>query len=168
LFASSAAERSLEDRYRSISETLRAGFIRRTSNTRGSQSVAFAVVLFNEASLRSALVQVLIAPLATGLSTIALLSTITLVVASRLVGRLSRLERQVERIANGEFETTVVSGPPDEVGLLAVAVGSMAAQLQRIWQTLHQREGERLLHQIAAGLAHNLRNNSFVRSQRRG
>ena len=73
-------------------------------------------------------------------------------------GHVERLEKQVERIAHGNFETSVVSGPPDEVGLLASAVGSMATQLRQMWQTIHQREGERLLHQVAAGLAHNLRN----------
>jgi signal transduction histidine kinase len=136
----------------------RVGTFRRTSIASGSQSVAWVVVLFDEARLRSSLVQAVAAPLVTGLSTIALLTTITLTLTSRLIRRISHLEEQVQRIANGEFETTVVSGPSDEVGLLASAVSSMAGQLQRMWQTIHQREGERLLHQVAAGLAHNLRN----------
>ena len=136
----------------------RAGVIRRTSLSSRSQSAAMVAILFDETRLRDAIVQAVIAPLATGLSTIALLATTSLVVTSRLIGRISRLENEVGRIAKGEFRTTLVSGPPDEVGRLASAVALMATQLQRMWQTLHQREGERLLHQVAAGLAHNLRN----------
>lgn len=146
----------------------RVGTFRRTVIASGSQSAAWVFVLFNETGLRAALIQAVVAPLATGLSTIALLTTITLALASRLVGRLSRLEKQVARISqgdfedgnfkDGDFEAAVVSGPPDEIGRLASAVRSMATQLRQMWQTIHQREGERLLHQVAAGLAHNLRN----------
>ena len=136
----------------------RVGTFRRTVIASGSQSAAWVFVLFNEAGFRAALIQAVVAPLATGLSTIVLLKTITLALASRLVGRLSRLEKQVERISQGDFEASVVSGPPDEIGRLASAVSSMATQLRQMWQTIHQREGERLLHQVAAGLAHNLRN----------
>lgn len=136
----------------------RATVFRRTRLIKSSDSPAWIIVLFDESKVKATLTRAVIAPLATGLSTVALLTTITLLLTSRLVGRLSRLQKQVERIAQGEFATTLAPGPPDEVGLLATAVDSMATQLQQMWKTLHQREGERLLHQVAAGLAHNLRN----------
>jgi signal transduction histidine kinase len=139
----------------------RAATFRRASISGASSvspAVAWVVVLFDESQLSAARTRAVIAPLVTGLSTVAALTAIMFILTSRLVSRLSRLRTQVERIASGDFETNVVPGPPDEVGLLAVAVGSMATQRQQMWRSLHQREGERLLHQVAAGLAHNLRN----------
>lgn len=147
----------------------RAGIFRRTqlaagsadsgpSGARPNRSPAWIIILIDEAKVRASLTRAVVAPLATGLSTVALLTTITLWLASRLIRRLSRLQKQVNRIAEGEFEATVEPGPLDEVGLLASAVNSMGTQLRQIWKTLHQSQGERLLHQLAAGLAHNLRN----------
>jgi signal transduction histidine kinase len=136
----------------------RATVFRRTKLARSSETPAWIIVLFDESKVKATLLRAVIAPLATGLSTVALLTTITLLLTSRLIRRLSRLQKQVERISQGEFNTTLAPGTPDEVGLLASAVNSMAMQLQQMWKTLHQREGERLLHQVAAGLAHNLRN----------
>ncbi len=97
-------------------------------------------------------------PLATGLSTVILLTSVTLVVASRLVRRLSRLQQHVNRIAEGDFETTVPMGVNDEVGMLGSAVTQMSAQLRNMWMTLQRQQGQKLLHQIAGGLAHQLRN----------
>jgi signal transduction histidine kinase len=136
----------------------RAGLLRRTNLTPPTAAATSIVVLFDEADLRATLTRATLAPLLTGLSTIVLLSTITGILTSRLVTRISRLRTQVERIAAGEFEAAVVPGPADEVGALASSIGSMANQLQQMWRTIHQREGERLLHQVASGLAHNLRN----------
>lgn len=136
----------------------RATVFRRTKLARSSETPAWIIVLFDESKVKATLIRAVIAPLATGLSTVVLLTTITLLLTSRLIRRLSRLQKQVERISQGEFATTLSSGVPDEVGRLTSAVNSMATQLQQMWKTLHQREGERLLHQVAAGLAHNLRN----------
>ena len=130
----------------------------RTAMGGRSPAGSWVVVFFDETNYRYLLTRAVIAPLATGLSTIVLLSTITLTLTSRLVNRLFRLHKQVDRIAGGEFETQLITGPQDEVGSLAAAVDLMAKQLQQMWKSLQQQEGERLLHQIAAGLAHNLRN----------
>ena len=136
----------------------RAAVFQRTQIAKSNETPSRIIVLFDESKITATLARAVIAPLATGLSTLVLLTTVTLLLTTRLVRRLSRLQNQVERIAEGEFATELVPGPPDEVGRLATAVDSMATQLQQMWNTLHQREGERLLHQVAAGLAHNLRN----------
>ena len=47
---------------------------------------------------------------------------------------------------------------PDEVGNLGDAVDSMAEQLNHLWLAINRRQSERLLHQMSAGLAHELRN----------
>ncbi len=115
-------------------------------------------VLFDEADLRSSRLRAAMLPLASGLSTVILLTSVTLVFASRLIRRLSRLHQQVNRIAAGDFETTVPIGVKDEVGMLGTAVSQMSAQLRQMWTTLQRQQGQKLLHQIAGGLAHQLRN----------
>ncbi len=126
-------------------------------NPRG---VTIVSVWFLESELRAELWRAALPPLITGLSTILLLATITLSLTSRLVGRLKRLQLQVQQIADGNFGATYRAEQVgnDEVSRLAVAINSMSTQLGQMWDALHQREGERLLHQIASGLAHNLRN----------
>lgn len=133
----------------------RVGRFRRTTAGTFASTV---IVLFDEANLRAGVTRATLAPLITGLSTVVLLSSLTLVMTSRLVSRVSRLRQQVQKISLGDFETTVVPGPQDEIGQLASSISSMSMQLQQMWRALHQREGERLLHQVASGLAHDLRN----------
>ncbi len=116
------------------------------------------VVMFDDADWRDIRLQAAAAPLVTGLSTILLLSSVALYLASRLVIRLKRLQREVDTIAQGNFSSHLVAGPDDEIGRLGRAVETMAAQLQRMWDALGREHGQRLLHQIAGGLAHNLRN----------
>jgi len=75
-----------------------------------------------------------------------------------LVVRLKRLQREVDTIAQGNFSSHLAAGPDDEIGRLGRAVETMAVQLQQMWDALGRQHGQRLLHQIAGGLAHNLRN----------
>ncbi len=116
------------------------------------------VVMFDDADWRDIRLQAAAGPLVTGLSTIVLLSSVALYLASRLVARLKRLHREVELIAQGNFSGHLEAGPDDEIGRLGRAVETMAAQLQQMWDALGRQHGQRLLHQIAGGLAHNLRN----------
>jgi signal transduction histidine kinase len=121
-------------------------------------AVQDVVVLFDDTQWRGARLQAAAAPLLTGLSTIVLLSSITLLLTGRLIRRLTRLQREVDAIASGDFTGDLQLGPDDEIGRLGKAVQSMAVQLRQMWQALGQQHGQRLLHQIAGGLAHNLRN----------
>jgi signal transduction histidine kinase len=116
------------------------------------------VVMFDDADWRDIRLQAAAAPLVTGLSTILLLSSVALYLASRLVIRLKRLQREVDTIAQGNFSSHLVAGPDDEIGRLGRAVETMATQLQQMWDALGREHGQRFLHQIAGGLAHNLRN----------
>lgn len=116
------------------------------------------VILFDEQQLRTTRWQIAALPLVTGLTTTILLATITLVMTGRLIGRLMHLERQVDRIATGAFDTAIAAGPDDEIGMLGDSVRRMAAQLKQLWENAHQQQGQKLLHQIAGGMAHQLRN----------
>jgi signal transduction histidine kinase len=92
------------------------------------------------------------------LSTVILLTSVTLWFAGRLVQRLSRLQQGVKAIAAGNFETEVPERGNDEVGQLGIAVTQMSRQLSQMRTRLQRQQGEKLLHQLAGGLAHQLRN----------
>lgn len=115
-------------------------------------------VLFDENELRATRWTAATLPLVTGMSTIILLTSVTLLFASRLLRRLARLQSLVDQIAEGNFNLQVHSDTSDEIGLLSRAVTQMGHQLQTMWQTLNRQQGQKLLHQVAGGLAHQLRN----------
>ncbi|KAA5541946.1 HAMP domain-containing histidine kinase [Roseiconus nitratireducens] len=123
-----------------------------------SDGVAGVAVLFDEALLRASRRRAALLPLVTGLSTIAAISSVALVLSSRLVGRLAKLQHRVEAVADGDFDSTVSDDVGDEVGRLGGAVDSMANQLSRLWGRVNRQQSEKLLHQIAGGMAHQLRN----------
>ncbi len=120
--------------------------------------VSRIAVFFDEDVLDASRRRAAILPLATGLSTILALSSITFVLASRLVGRISKLHQRVEAVAAGDFQSTVSDHVPDEVGRLGGAVDNMARQLDQLWRHVNRQQSEKLLHQIAGGMAHQLRN----------
>ncbi|WP_238388717.1 sensor histidine kinase [Roseimaritima ulvae] len=125
---------------------------------RRSDRVFSVMVLFDEALLDASRKRAAMLPLVTGLSTIVALSTITFLLASRLVGRIGHLQRRVEAVAAGDFTATVSDQGSDEVGRLGTAVDHMATQLDQLWKRVHRQQSEKLLHQIAGGMAHQLRN----------
>jgi signal transduction histidine kinase len=120
--------------------------------------VASVAVLFNESQIEASRRRALLLPLVTGLSTIIALTTITYVLASRLVRRIRKLQLQVESVASGDFKSSVSDEEADELGRLGSAVDSMAGQLDQLWKQVNRQQSEKLLHQIAGGMAHQLRN----------
>ncbi|EMI42584.1 membrane protein containing ATP-binding region, ATPase-like domain protein [Rhodopirellula sp. SWK7] len=123
-----------------------------------ADDVARVAVVFDERTLSASRRRAAILPLATGLSTILALSSITLFMQSRLVGRISKLQRRVRGIAAGEFACTDTDHAPDELGRLGADVDEMAGQLDQLWKRVNRQQSEKLLHQIAGGMAHQLRN----------
>ena len=134
---------------------LARGFSLRTSSGSDGSRV---VVLFDDADVRGWRHRAALLPLVTGLSTIVLLTSVVLWMIGRLIGRLSRLQQQVNGIAGGDFGVTIEKVANDEVGMLADSVSQMNQQLGSMWTTLERQQGEKLLHQVAGGLAHQLRN----------
>lgn len=120
--------------------------------------VSTVAVLFDQNQIEASQRRAMLLPLATGLSTIVALTTVTLLLGSRLVGRLGRLKRRVEAVAAGDFRSTVSDRGADEVGQLGGAVDAMASQLDRLWKAVNRQQSQKLLHQIAGGMAHQLRN----------
>ena len=68
------------------------------------------------------------------------------------------MQRQVARIAAGDFQELDLKGRGDEVAELTSSINRMCAQLKEMQQTIQHSERARLLAQLAAGLAHQLRN----------
>ncbi|MEX0669159.1 MAG: HAMP domain-containing sensor histidine kinase [Pirellulales bacterium] len=102
--------------------------------------------------------------LAVAAATLAVLVPLGLATTGRLARRISAVERHVERISHGEFGTTLEDAattegsPGDEVGRLVAGVNRLSAELDSLRHTVVAGERQRLLGQLAAGFAHELRN----------
>ncbi|MCA9137614.1 MAG: HAMP domain-containing histidine kinase [Planctomycetales bacterium] len=124
----------------------------------GDNQASRVVVLFAKENVDAVARRAALLPLLTGLSTIAVVTTLLFFVVSRMIGRLRRLETQVHRIAAGRFKSELTDDGCDEIGRLADAINTMALQLSELWRRVNEQQSAKLLHQISGGMAHQLRN----------
>jgi signal transduction histidine kinase len=100
--------------------------------------------------------------LAVATATLAVLVPLGLRTTRTLAARIGAVERHVARIAQGEFGQALVDAggprPADEIGRLVAGVNRMSATLESLRGSLVAGERQRLLGQLAAGFAHELRN----------
>jgi signal transduction histidine kinase len=97
--------------------------------------------------------------LAFGGVTLLLLIPLTVWLSRRLVRRVQILQQHVEAIAGGDFGRVMgLSGPDDEVRQLADRVNQLSLELRNLRETVVHSERVRVLGQLAAGVAHQLRN----------
>ncbi|MGZ3303533.1 MAG: HAMP domain-containing protein [Isosphaeraceae bacterium] len=127
---------------------------------RSSTSGTVLLVLYPELSWRDARWESAQVPLILGAGALALMAAATTWIAHRISGRIHRLEHQVARIAEGDFRELVLDPKPprDEVNDLARSINRMCTQLRQMSQTIRQSERTHMLAQLAAGMAHQLRN----------
>lgn len=123
-----------------------------------NDNVTNVAVLFDRARIDAAAYRAAWLPLATGLSTVLLLTAISVFVSRRLVARMIRLQERVQRVAAGDFHSQVGDASTDELGQLGRSVDSMARQLDQLWTQVHRQQSEKTLYQLASGMAHQLRN----------
>jgi signal transduction histidine kinase len=122
------------------------------------------LVLSPQRGMLSAALEAVWPVLAVAAATLALLVPLGLRTTGSLAARIAAVERQVGRIAEGEFGNQLVDragrgpAPADEVGRLVVGVNRMSATLGELRESLVAGERQRLLGQLAAGFAHELRN----------
>jgi len=116
------------------------------------------VVLYPETSLRQARREAVMPSLLLGLGSLGVMVFVSGFIAQRIGARIRRVERQVARIASGDFQELAIGGRQDEVGDLTVSINRMCSQLKGMRKMIHDSERARLLAQLAAGLAHQLRN----------
>lgn len=97
-------------------------------------------------------------PLAVGAGAVLLTAVVSGWLAQRFGTRIKRLQQQVAAIAAGDFSEIPVGRRRDEIQELVASVNSLSAQLHAMQDTIRHSERERLLAQLAGGLAHQLRN----------
>lgn len=124
----------------------------------GSNATEWLGVLFEREALDRASRTAAFLPLVTGLSTIVLLISVVLLTLNPIVRRLSRMQQRIGLVADGDFSVRCEDPNQDEIGALAESLDSMTVQLQRLWQRVRGQQSAKLLHQIAGGMAHQLRN----------
>jgi signal transduction histidine kinase len=118
----------------------------------------FLLMLYPETSWQQAKWEAATPPLALGVGTLGLVVAVTRWIAHRFSRRIRDLEQQVARIASGDFQGFEPGPQSDEIHDLAGSIRRMCDQLNQMQQTIRQSERTRLLAQLAAGLAHQLRN----------
>lgn len=100
--------------------------------------------------------------LAVAVATLALLVPLGLRMTGRIAARLADIDRQVSRIAAGDFGSVLPEQPagdePDEMARLVAGVNRMSRTLAGQRDSLLAGERQRLLGQMAAGFAHEVRN----------
>ncbi len=116
------------------------------------------VVLYPETSLRQARWEAVMPSLLLGLGSLGVMALTAGWIAHRISGRIRDVERRVARIADGDFQELELGVRQDEVADLMMSINRMCSQLRGMRQTIHQSERARLLAQLAAGLAHQIRN----------
>jgi signal transduction histidine kinase len=126
--------------------------------TPGSPGGSSLVVLYPETSWRQARWEAALPSLLLGIGSLGVLVIITGWVAQSISARIRRLERQVARIAEGDFRELDLDRKRDEVHELSRSINRMCLRLSQMHQTIRRSERARLLAQFAAGLAHQLRN----------
>ena len=155
------ARSSNEPFYDTITQTGRswnATAFRLTSNPSNVSYDRCLILLESADNSNRATIQAFVLPLVTGLCSSIAVALVATFVASRIGRRIERLEKHVQRIADGSFETIIPEGPMDAIHALTVSVNSMSQQLLRSNSQIAQNERSRLINLIASGLAHELRN----------
>ncbi len=115
-------------------------------------------ILYPRTSLQQARWEAVMPSLLLGTGSLGMMMLVTSWIANHISRRIRQVQRQVARIADGDFYQVEPVGREDEVADLAVSVNRMCAQLKEMQQTIHRSERARLLAQLGAGLAHQLRN----------
>ena len=116
------------------------------------------LVLYPESAWRRARWEAGLAPLGIGVLSMAPMAAVTGLVAHRLGRRLGLVEERVAAIAGGDFRPMVDLEPGDEVDALVRSIDRMAGQLRNLTETIRRTERAGVMAQLAAGLAHQLRN----------
>ena len=116
------------------------------------------MVLYPETSWRQARREAATPPLVLGGASLLVVAGVTSWIAHRISRRIGVVNRQVAQIAGGDFEGLDPGREGDEIADLVRSINSMCSQLRVMSRTIQQSERTRLLAQLAAGLAHQMRN----------
>lgn len=115
-------------------------------------------LLYSEETYREAVEAAVWPPVTLGLASMAVVIAAGWWVADRVTRSVAAIGGHVQRIAGGEFQTQSTSHRRDELGDLARGVNRMAEQLAGYENEVRRTEQLRTLGQLAAGIAHEIRN----------
>ncbi len=116
------------------------------------------LVLYPETSWRQAWWDAVLPSLVLGGAILGLMIVITAWIAQRTSRRIGEVQRQVARIAGGDFREMEVGDSAAEIEALIRSVNRMCLDLRAMQQTIQRSERMKVLAQLAAGMAHQLRN----------
>ncbi len=116
------------------------------------------VVLFPHSKGRQMLIQAAMWPFLTGLVTSLALGGIAAWLTHTIVRRLERIQQKVQHISEGNYEPIEIMAPNDELADLATNINKMSSALRTLEDRIHVAERDRLIHDLATGLSHDLRN----------
>jgi signal transduction histidine kinase len=123
-----------------------------------SSSGRTILILYPEAAWQRARWEASLPTLALGALSLIPMAAVTGAVAHRLGVRLRSVEGKVAAIASGDLRELDERLRGDEVDDLIRSVNRMAVQLRQLRETIRRTERAGVLAQLAAGLAHQLRN----------
>ncbi|WP_442483684.1 ATP-binding protein [Aeoliella sp. SH292] len=128
------------------------------ADRRGGSAPQVLHMLFPQDEFNTAWRAMFLPPLAIGAVAIAAVMLATGLVTARINRVLSRLGREVQRLADGDFSAVEVPKVNDETRDLAVAVNQTATRLAEYEAETRRTEQMRTLAILGSGLAHEMRN----------
>lgn len=121
-------------------------------------NIEWVIILFPESTFQQIRWQAAFFPMFTGISMALVLGCIASILSNRIVRRIEGLSHQVRRIASGDYQEMPFSGPHDEISSLSTDVNQMCRDLKNLDARIHETERDRLIHNMATGISHDLRN----------
>jgi signal transduction histidine kinase len=121
-------------------------------------TVSSLIILIDDSKAQRTIFQSILLPILVGMVAIGIMTIVTFWTTSRWAKRIGRLQKEVNLIATGHFQTSTPTDGDDELSRLSQDVTEMSKQLSDSWQKLRRLHGQQMLHNLSGGMAHNLRN----------
>src|SRR5581483_6892346 len=115
-------------------------------------------IFYPERHWRTSRIEAALPPLVIGGITLVAFIAVATLIAQALGRPIASLQRQVARLAEGDFQTLPLPQRNDELRDLASGINRLAEQLAEMRRAISRAERFALLGQLSGGLAHHLRN----------
>jgi signal transduction histidine kinase len=147
----------IEDRRTTVQFGDETFFALRMRRRVGASNVSI-LILFDQTEWQAQRRAAIIPPLVVGSILLIAAIAASIVVSRRIGNRIARVQRQVVKIADGDFSPVTPPRTDDELRELAESVNRMAVILDESMRKIRETERNALLAQLVGGLAHQLRN----------
>lgn len=143
---------------RTVVDVAGDSFFAERIHRRGSRANEAVLILFDLTEWHAARRAAIVPPLIVGSVLLIVAMTASIWVSRRIGNRIARVQRQVVKIADGDFTPVTPPSTDDELRELAETVNRMAVVLDESMRKIRETERNALLAQLVGGLAHQLRN----------